>query len=126
MGLVIDTGVTIEAERKRLRLSEILGDIPDSECFLSVITLSELLHGVERASTPQLRQKRIEFLNPILQRYPILPIDSEVARVHAVIWADLLSRGSMIGFHDLWIAATYIHHGHEIITLNQKDFRRVP
>ena len=36
------------------------------------------------------------------------------------------ARGSVIGPHDLQIAATAIHHGHTVATLNQKEFARVP
>jgi predicted nucleic acid-binding protein len=32
----------------------------------------------------------------------------------------------MIGAHDLQIAATAIHHGHAVVTLNQQEFGRVP
>ena len=44
---------------------------------------------------------------------------------YARIWAELESQGSMIGPHDLQIAATAIHRGHGIATLNQKEFARV-
>ncbi len=126
MGFIIDSGVIIHAERNGLPLHETLREYANSECLLSVITLSELLHGVERATTAKYRQERIRFLTPIIARYPIVPIDEETARVHAVIWADLLTRGEIIGLHDLWIAASCIRNGHAIVTLNERDFNRVP
>jgi tRNA(fMet)-specific endonuclease VapC len=126
VGFIIDSGVIIHAERKGLSLHETLREYATSECFLSVITLSELLHGVERATTAKFRQERIQFLTPIIARYPIISIDEETARVHAVIWADLLARGEIIGLHDLWIAASCIRHGHTIVTSNEREFNRVP
>ena len=48
-----------------------------------------------------------------------------MARVHARIWADLRTRGELIGAHDMLIAATALHHGLAIATRNEREFRRV-
>jgi tRNA(fMet)-specific endonuclease VapC len=56
---------------------------------------------------------------------PILPFDLEIARVHSRIWADLASRGEVIGAHDLLIAATALFHQHAVATGNVREFGRV-
>lgn len=50
MGALIDTSVFIAIERGQLALEAIAGR--DEEMAISVVTASELLHGVERANTP--------------------------------------------------------------------------
>jgi predicted nucleic acid-binding protein len=48
----------IEAERGRLNLEQHVAQRQEEEFFLSVITASELLHGVHRAVRPEVRTKR--------------------------------------------------------------------
>jgi tRNA(fMet)-specific endonuclease VapC len=56
----------------------------------------------------------------------LLPVDLATARAHAQVWAELAAAGSMIGPHDLWLAATCIAHGLTIVTANVREFARVP
>ena len=72
---------------------------------ISVITVSELLHGVHRAEGAQ-RSRRSAFVEHVLAGIEAFPITEAIARVHADVWATLSARGEMIGAHDLWIAAT--------------------
>jgi tRNA(fMet)-specific endonuclease VapC len=82
VGLLIDTGVLILAERHRGRV-ELARWESEGEAFISVITASELLVGVHRADTPQRRNRRAAFVESLLAQIPILDIDLETARVHA-------------------------------------------
>jgi predicted nucleic acid-binding protein len=97
----------------------------EEEFFLSVITASELLHGVHRAVQSEVRTKRSAFVEAILERFPLLPVDVVTARAHAQVWAELAA-GQMIGAHDLWLAATCIAHGLTMVTANVREFTRVP
>ena len=47
-------------------------------------------------------------------------------RVHAAVWAYLAAAGTLIGAHDLWIAATAVTHGLDLATGDATSFRRVP
>lgn len=94
--------------------------------MLAAVTVSELWHGVERATPPSRKAQREQIVMEWLTDFDVIHFDAAVARTHARIWAELETRGSMIGPHDLQIAATAIHHGHAIATLNQKEFGRVP
>ncbi len=89
-----------------------------------MITVSELLHGVLRASgTVQIRRRA--FVEHLLAGFDAIPISEPVARMHAQIWAELAARGATIGAHDLWIAATALAHGFGVATPNSADFARV-
>lgn len=126
MGVLIDTSVLIGQERGRLDLESRLADRGDEGFFLSVVTASELLHGIHRAGDPAIRARRSAFVESILARFPLLQIDLATARVHAQIGADLMASGTLVGPNDLWLAATCIAHGLSIATGNVRELRRVP
>ena len=124
MGLIVDTNVFIEAERRHGAVD--LNPWKDrGPVFLSVITVSELLVGVHRANTPERKTRRAEFVEAIVTAIPILNVDEEVARVHAGLFSDLAARGQIIGAHDLWIAATAMTHDHAVLTANTAEFIHV-
>lgn len=126
MGLLIDASVLIEYERGRIDLEARLAPRADEEFFLSVVTASELLHGVHRAREAGIRSRRSAFVEAVLERFPILPVDLATARAHARIWADLSGQGRVIGPHDLWLAAACLTHGLAMATANVREFIRVP
>lgn len=126
MAVLIDASILIEYERGRLDLDQRIRAREDEECFLSAITASELLHGVHRASTATIQARRSAFVEAILERFAILPIDLVTARSHAQLWAGMASEGVLIGAHDLWLAATCIAHDLSMITANLREFERIP
>jgi tRNA(fMet)-specific endonuclease VapC len=126
VAVLIDARILIEYERGRLDLERYLTHRQQEEFFLSVVTASELLHGVHRAVQPEVRTKRSAFVEAILERFPLLPVDLATARTHAQVWAELAAAGTLIGPHDLWLAATCIAHGLTMITANIREFARVP
>jgi predicted nucleic acid-binding protein len=125
MGVLIDASTLIEIERGRIELERHLGGRGD-DFFVSVVTASELLHGVHRAVDPGIRARRSAWVEALLERFPLLPVDLASARVHARLWADLAARGEMIGAHDLWLAAQCVAQGLSLVTANLREFARVP
>jgi tRNA(fMet)-specific endonuclease VapC len=124
VGVLIDTGVLIELERGGA-WAQVEAVAPGEAFGISVITVSELLHGVHRAGSQQ-RPGRQAFVEHLLAGIEALPITTAVARVHAGLGSELAAQGQPIGAHDLWIAATAIAHGHGVLTGNARDFSRVP
>jgi len=125
MGLIIDTGVFIVWERQG-RVIDFSPWQDYGDAAISVITASELLVGVHRADGEARRTTRSAFVEAVLAQLPILEFTTDVARVHAELFADLSSRGDLIGAHDLIIAATAKHHDSAVLTTNASDFARVP
>ncbi len=123
MAVLIDTSVLINAERRGLSLERALGD---EERAISVITASELLHGVHRAIDDRVRAWRGAFVEHLIASVEPLPITTPVARAHAGIWSELERSGNPIGAHDLWIAATAVSYGMDVATANPTEFERVP
>ena len=125
MGLILDSSMLIAAERKKFDLSSLLeAEAPMEPVYISTITASELLHGVERA-TPEHRAKREAFFEAVLRETPSLAIDLACARIHAALWAKLEASGERIGPHDMWIAATCLRYRFRLATLNVGEFGKV-
>lgn len=126
MGVLIDASVLIDAERRRIDLGAKVKGREEEEFFLSVITASELLHGVWRAKDSAIRSRRSAFVEGVLERFPLLPIDLTIARIHAQLWAELEAKGNSVGPHDSWVAASCIAHGYTLVTRDVGDFKRIP
>jgi tRNA(fMet)-specific endonuclease VapC len=126
MGILIDSSVLIDFERSGADISACIRGHESEETFLSVISASELLQGVHRATDQNVKARRLAFVEGILAALPILEIDVGTARSHSQLWAELARRGKMIGVHDSWIAATCLAHGLRLATSNLREFRRVP
>lgn len=126
MDVLIDSSILIENERRRIDFDRWIGTDDDRAFFISVVSASELLHGVHRATDPAVRARRAAWVEAVLDRFPLLPIDLAVARVHSAVWAELAARGTPIGAHDLWLAASCIAHGLAMVTANTREFSRVP
>ena len=124
MAVLIDTDLLVDVEHG-VGTPEVERVLGEEERAISVITVSELLHGVHRATGAR-RARRSAFVEHLLGGLPAIPITDQVARVHAGVWAELAERGHGIGAHDLWIAATAIAHGLAVATRNAAEFSRVP
>ena len=122
-GALVDTDVLIDLElaSKVHDVDALLGDEPSA---VSVITVSELLHGTLRAKGA-VRVRRRAFVEHLLDGLQTIPITAPIARTHAEIWAALTARGVPIGTHDLWIAATALAHGLGLATRNVSHYDRV-
>lgn len=123
MGLIIDTNVFIHAEKRESPI-DFTQWAHHGDAFISSITVSELLVGVHRASTPARRRRRQEFVEAIIANIPSLDVTPEVARVHAEMLARL-GPAQAIGAHDAWIGATAVRNGHAVLTDNVRDFSRL-
>ena len=124
MAVLIDTDMFIDLERG-VANPDVETAIGDEDRAISVITVSELLHGVNRTTGAQ-RTRRSAFVEHLLADLHAIPITETIARVHAEIWTQLAASGQLIGSHDLWIAATALAHGFGIATGNAREFKKVP
>ena len=121
MGLVIDTDVWILAEKSGGNLD--LGRWAHyGGAYMSAITASELLVGVERANTAKRRAQRGAFVENLLSSVPVLEFSMPVVRTHARLLAAL-SKNVTAGAHDALIAATAVSHGYALLTRNVDDFK---
>ena len=125
MGALIDSSVLIAAERGHLDLERLLDEYGDEGFALSAITAAELLHGVHRADSEVRRGRRETYVEALLSRFPILPFDLSTARMHARLSVRAASNGTVVGAHDLMIAATALARNLAVITRDEKSFPRI-
>ena len=121
MGLVIDTDVWVLAEKFSSPLS-LARWAHYGGAYMSAITASELLVGMERANTAERRAQRGAFVENLLASIPVLEFSMPVARTHARMIAAL-PKNVTAGAHDALIAETAVHHGFALLTRNVADFK---
>lgn len=125
MGALIDTSVLIAAERGLLDLDALLRSNGEESIAISAITASELLHGVHRLKSAVRRAHAQLLTERLIDTLPVVPFDLEVARVHATLSAELRSKGTMVGAHDLIIAATAVCLGFYVATRDLRSFPKI-
>src|SRR6266852_6212407 len=118
MGMILDSSILVAFERRRFDLERLLTD--HAPPAIAAVTAAELLIGVERADTPERRSRRESFVQNIFAR-----VHMAQARLYAVHFAELASRGEIIGDRDLQIAVTALSLDHDLATLNAREFQRV-
>jgi len=102
---VLDTSVFIADEQGRS-----LGELPD-EVAVSVVTLSELRHGVLAAADLETRAVRLSTLETARRLGTPLAIDEAVGDELARLRVALKEAGRAMKVMDAWIAATALAHG---------------
>ena len=125
MGVIFDTSELITLERDGRIVDEIVHGREDEPFAISVITVAELLHGVERADTQARKIKRQAFVEKIIEFFPVVPFETTIARIYSRLWALLAAKGVAVGSHDLIIAATALSMDYTIITTNLRDFGKI-
>lgn len=94
-----------------------------SRMAISVITLSELLHGCEKSKQPE---KNLAAVEDFCSYLTVLPYTAKAAQHYGVIRATLEKRGQVIGVNDLHIAAHARSEGLVLVSNNMKEFIKVP
>jgi predicted nucleic acid-binding protein len=127
MGVIVDTSVWIDVERGRLSPGDVAALTGEEPVYLAPPVLAEIQYGVERAQTPDQRQKRASALAR-LRRKPCLIMDAETGAVFGRLAAALddAGRPTTHRIQDVWIAALAVQHNLKVLTRNPKDFLGIP
>ena len=125
MAIMLDADVLIRGERGSFDLKRWLANQPNEQFEVAAITVAELWHGVERATTPH-KTRRLQYLQALLAVLPVVPYTEQTAYGHARIWAELEAAGKMVGYYDLIVAATALERGSQVATFNRRHFDSVP
>lgn len=126
MKYLLDTSVLSELV-KPLPSGSVLSfleQIDPQTAWLSVITVGEVVSGIESMLESRRKGQYVDWLNEIEQQYEgkIVPIDVEIARTWGEIYGRLRRRGVQLAPPDGLIAATALQHGMHVVTRNVKDF----
>jgi tRNA(fMet)-specific endonuclease VapC len=130
MGLILDSSVVIAAERRGDTVEQLIENIVnatgDQEAALSAIGLTELIHGIYRAQTPKIRQRREAFITELLTDLTVYPYTKETALLAGKLDGEQQSRGVVIPFGDVLIGATALVLGYGVLTANLRHFQMIP
>jgi tRNA(fMet)-specific endonuclease VapC len=130
MGLILDSSVVIAAERRgdtvEQFIERVVNATGDQDAALSAVGLTELIHGLYRAKTPAMRLRRESFLNELLADLTVYPYTKETAMLAGKLDGEQQSKGVVIPFGDLLIGATALSLGYSVLTINLRDYRRIP
>lgn len=123
MRLLLDTNICIEILRGRdSALLARYASLPRADIALCAVVRSELLAGAMLSAKAEENRRIAEDFCTL---FPCLPFDARAADIHAEWHACLRRAGTLIGTHDLMIAATALAHGLTVVTRNTDEFRRI-
>jgi hypothetical protein len=103
-----------------------LAQVDEDRVFLSVITLAELRHGIQRMATGKRRERLDRWLKDELPgRFEgrILSIDANVADAWGRAMARAQAAGRPLGAMDAFIAATAEVHSLTLVSGNAPEFQ---
>ena len=130
LGLVLDSSILITAERRGLTPRQAIetvqiriGELP---LVLSAVTVAEIGHGIYRANTTEIRDRRRAFLDELKRTIPIQPVTAATAEIIARIGAEQAAKGITLPLADLIIGSCALELGYAVGTGNIRDFSRIP
>jgi predicted nucleic acid-binding protein len=130
LGLILDSSVIIAAERKRQTIEHLLTSVGHAfgevEIAISAVTLAELVHGVARANTPEIRIARRTFIDELKKHVPVHPVTDSTAEIAGQISGEQAAKGTTLPADDLLIGASAIEQGYAVATLNTRHFEKIP
>lgn len=130
LGLILDSSVIIAAERKRQTVEELLTSVGQAfgevEIAISAVTLAELVHGVVRANTTQIRENRRAFIDELKRHVPVHPITDSTAEIAGQLSGEQAAKGITLPADDLLIGASAVEQGYAVATLNIRHFQKIP
>jgi predicted nucleic acid-binding protein len=98
----------------------------DQDAALSSVGLTELVHGIYRAQTPERRLRRQSFIEELLRDLTVYPYTKETATLAGKIDGEQQAQGVTVPFADLLIGATALSLGFSVLTVNLRHFRLIP
>ena len=128
MSYLIDTNVISEMSKTNPNkaVSDWIKSTPETELYLSVITIGEIILGIQKLSEKTRRSKLSSWLNELISvgfTDRILDINIGVMQAWGKMFA-ILPRSLPI--QDTFIAATAIAHNLTVVTRNIRDFNCIP
>ncbi len=119
---LLDTNICVHLLKEEYAVKEKIEAVGIRSCFLSEITIAELLYGVENSASER-RQSNLANVHKLQMLYTgrILSISSALYE-YARQKAALRKVGRIVGEFDLLIGSTSIVHGLTLVTRNTRDF----
>jgi toxin FitB len=125
---LLDTNVVSEWTKPRPDVGVIawLADVDEDRVLISVITLAELRHGIDRLAQGSRRTRLNQWLSdelPLRFEGRIVPVDAAIADRWGQLMARSSEAGRPISAMDAFIAATAVVRTLDLVTRNVGDFK---
>ena len=127
---LLDTNIVSELNKPYpdREVTRWIRSVPQSDLFMSVVTIAEIVNGITRHPDPARRQVLQRWLDDVVRpwlRERIIPVSEPVAELTGQITGEHEVAGKAITFADAAIAATAMHQDFTLVTRNTKDFNRI-
>jgi tRNA(fMet)-specific endonuclease VapC len=119
---LLDTNICIYVIKERPRLMLESFNRHAGRMAISAITLSELLHGVEKSAAPE---RNLDVVENFCSRIDLLSYGPKASLHYGQIRTALERRGTPIGVNDLHIAAHARSEGLTLVSNNLRELERV-
>jgi len=99
--------------------------IDEDDLFLSVITVGEIIKGIEKSPESQRKENLRNWLGEeLLVRFrdKLVPLDADVLIAWGKLTARLEAEGRILPAIDSLLAASALHGGFTLVTRNEADF----
>jgi predicted nucleic acid-binding protein len=130
LGLTIDSSIVIAAERKGQTVEQLLEQVKrafgEVNVAVCAVTVAELVHGVYRAQTPEVRDRRKAFIEEFLSHVPVHSVTRETCEIVGRISGEQAAKGITIAFDDLAIGASALERGGCGRDIEHAPFRKDP
>ncbi len=121
MKYLLDSNICIHLFRGKFDIDKKLESIGLENCYISEITLAELIVGAERSNNPTKNHKIIE---TFVKHLTILPIFG-IIPFYGKEKVRLQKKGIMISDFDLLIGSTAVVNNIIMVTENTREFERI-
>ncbi len=128
--MILDSSVVIAAKRRgdavEKLLEQVITFVGDQDAAISAVGLTELIHGIYRAQSAEVRLRRQSFTAELLRDVTVHPYTKESAFLAGRIDGEQPSRGITVPFGDILIGATALSIGFAVLTVNARHFGLIP
>lgn len=130
MGLILDSSVLIDAERRSDNVEKLIERIVsaagDQDAARSAMGVTEIAHAIYRAQSQEIRLCRQAFIDDILRAFAVYPYTTATALLAARIDGEQQAQGVKIPLPDLLVGVTALELGFSVLTINVRHFRLIP
>ncbi|MEZ5450819.1 MAG: type II toxin-antitoxin system VapC family toxin [Thiolinea sp.] len=118
-----DTLTNIVKPRPSPKLLARLQTLPQSEQYVSTVTIAEIVYGAMRSHRPDYHLHNLEHV--LLPSVNVIGFDAKAAYACGHIRAELEQKGTPLALADLEIASIAIANDLVLVTHNVKHFERI-
>lgn len=126
MRYLLDTCVLSEINHPKgnPEVKQRIAEIAESDAFISVISIGEMLNGITRLDDGARKQSLTNMIESMRRENweQLLPVSIDAASLWGIMSGTARRKGVQIHPADGLIAATALEHGLHIVTRNVKDF----